>query len=246
MRISIRVLFLLGLLLTACAPKTPPPLEDAAYYFQEGEGFFADGDYKEAIASWEKVRDSYQSAELNTLVDLKIAEAHFLNKDYAEAAVGYDAFVKSHPDDHRVADVLYQLGLAHMYQILSPDQDQTETIAALNAFKTMRKRFPEDRRMPEVKLYINRCENQLALSDLSIGRFYLRTEYYAAAINRIEGLLKKYPNFYERDKAYFYLCEAYILNGENDKAQKAYDIMVKDYTSSEYTAEVKEMIEENN
>ncbi len=245
MRKTASFLIFLSLFLTACASKTVPPGKDAASYFQEAEAYFADGEYKDAIAAWEKVRESYQSAELNTLVDLKIAEAHFLNKDYIEAAVAYDAFAKSHPDDHRIPDVYYQLGLANMYQILNPDQDQTSTLAALHAFTTMKERFPEDRRMPEVLLYINRCENQLALRDLSVGQFYLRTDYYVASINRIEGLLKKYPNFYERDKAYYYLCKAYLLNGEYDKAVNALNIMVKEHTSSEFTADARELIEGN-
>lgn len=240
-------LFLSSLiLLSACAPTTVvPPAKNAGVYFQEGEEFFEKGLYKDAIASWEKVRDSYFSPELNILAELKIAEAHFLAEEYIEAAVAYEAFLKNHPEHPRAADVLYQLGLSYTFQILRPDQDQTSTRYALNAFQTLQERFPEDRRMEEVQIYIDRCLNQLAASELNIGNFYLRTQSYPASINRIEGLLKKYPNYYERDKAYFYLGQAYLLGGEKEKAVVAFNTLFDDYVGSEYILDAQRFIEEN-
>ena len=240
------MLLLSLLVLTACAAKTAAPDKGAGDYFQEGEAFFAEGNYKEAVTSWEKVRESYLSPELNTLTELKIAEAHFLNKEYVEAAITYEAFLKNHPDHARMPDVLYHLGLSYMYQILNPDQDQTSTVAALNAFTSLRERFPDDRRMQEVNLYINRCKNQLADSELNIARFYLRTDYYSPAINRIDSLLKSYPLYYKRDEAYFYLGKAYLLNGEKDKAEAALNTLINDYVSSEFVTDARQLIQKNN
>ncbi len=239
--------FLLSLLLlAACAPSTVvPPAKNAGVYFQEGEGFFEKGLYSDAIASWEKVRDSYFSPELNTLAELKIAEAHFLGEEFIEAAVAYEAFLTNHPDHPRVADVLYQLGLSYTFQILAADQDQTSTAYALNAFKTLQNRFPEDRRKEEVQIYIDRCLNQLAASELNIGSYYLRTESYSASINRVEGLLKKYPNYYERDKAYYTLGQAYLLGGEKEKAIVAFNTLFDDYVGSEFILDAQRFIEEN-
>src|SRR5210317_2276941 len=168
---SVTSFFLLGLFLTAaCAPSTVvPPAKNAGVYFQEGEDFFEKGLYQDAIASWEKVRDSYYSPELNTLAELKIAEAHFLGEEYIEAAVAYEAFLQNHPNHPRVPDVLYQVGLAYTYQMLSPDQDQTSTVNALNAFRTLKERYPQDRRIAEVQIYIDRCRNILASRDLIVA-----------------------------------------------------------------------------
>jgi outer membrane protein assembly factor BamD len=238
--------FFLSLILAACAPKTVvPPVNNAGVYFQEGEGFFEKGLYSDAIASWEKVRDSYYSPELNILAELKIAEAYFLSEDYIEAAVAYEAFLQSHPDHPRVPDVLYQLGLSYMFQLLAPDQDQTSTNYSLNAFKTLQERFPEDRRKEEIQIYIDRLLNQLAASELNIGQFYLRTKYFSASISRIEGLLKKYPNYYERDKAYYLIGRAYLLNGEKEKAVVAFNTLFNDYIGSEYILDAQRFIEKN-
>lgn len=245
-KVTIAIILSALLFVPACSPKTVvPPAKNAGVYFQEGEEFYQKGLYKDAIASWEKVRDSYYSPELNTLAELKIAEAHFLAQEYIEAAVAYEAFLKNHPDHPRVADVLYNLGLSYTYQMLAPDQDQSPTLYALNAFQTFKERFPEDRRTEEVQIYIDRCLNQLAASELNVGEYYLKTESYAAAINRIEGLLKKYPNYYERDKAYFMLGQAYLLNGEKEKAVDAFNTLFNDYVGSEYILDAQRFIEDN-
>ena len=170
---SVTCLFLFSLcLLAACAPSTVvPPAKNAGVYFQEGEEFYEKGLYRDAIASWEKVRDSYYSPELNTLAELKIAEAHYLGEEYVEASVAYEAFLQNHPNHPRVADVLYQLGLSYTHQLLATDQDQSASVYALNAFTTLKERFPEDRRQEETQIYIDRMLNLLAASELNIGKF---------------------------------------------------------------------------
>ena len=234
------------LLLAACAPSTVvPPAKNASVYFQEGEEFYEKGLYRDAIASWEKVRDSYFSPELNTLAELKIAEAHFLGEEYVEAGVAYEAFLKNHPDHPRVPDVLYQLGLSYTFQMLAPDQDQSATIYALNAFRTMQDRFPEDRRKEEVQIYVDRCLNQLAASEVHVGQYYLRTESYNASINRLAGVIEKYPNYYERDKAYFLLGQAYLKNGEKEEAVASFNTLFDDYVGSEYILDAQRFIEKN-
>lgn len=244
---SVTCLFLFSLcLLAACAPSTVvPPAKNAGVYFQEGEEFYEKGLYRDAIASWEKVRDSYYSPELNTLAELKIAEAHYLGEEYVEASVAYEAFLQNHPNHPRVADVLYQLGLSYTHQLLATDQDQSATVYALNAFTTLKERFPEDRRQEETQIYIDRMLNLLAASELNIGKFYLRTKYFSASINRIEALLKKYPNYYERDKAYYYLGQAYLLSGEKEKAVVAFNTLFDDYIGSEFILDAQRFIEKN-
>jgi outer membrane protein assembly factor BamD len=246
MRLIIPCILVSLLLLTACAPKTVvPPAKQASVYFQEGEMFFEKGLYQDAITSWEKVRDSYYSPELNILAELKIAEAHFLAEQYIEAAVAYEAFLKNHPEHPKVADVLYQLGLCHIYQMLDKDQDQTSTKQALMAFETMLQRFPQDRRKEEIQAYIDRCLNQLAANEVVVGRYYLKTKQYQAAINRFEGVFKKYPNYYDRAEAYYLLGQAHLLAGDKVKASDAFNTLFNQFPHSEFIIAAQKFIEKN-
>ncbi len=247
MRTTTLLLFLLIPWFFSACSKAPvvPSEKQAGTYFQEGEAFFEEGRYKDAIASWEKVRDSYYSPELNILAELKIAEAHFLAEQYVEAAVAYEEFINNNPEHPQIPHALYQLGLSYYNQVLNHDQDQTATLQALNAFRTLQQRFPQDPRKEEVQAYIDRCLNLLAANELYIGQYYLKNDYYHAAVLRFEGILKRYPNYYQRDKVYFFLGQAYLKNGQRDEAMAIFNRLFKEFPGSEHAISAQKFIEEN-
>jgi outer membrane protein assembly factor BamD len=239
------LLLLLSVSLSACSKPVVPETHDAGYYFAEGETFFDKGLYDDAVASWQKARESYYSPELNIIVELKIAEANFLSEKYLEAAAAYEDFLKQHPNNDRVPDALYLLGLSYFKQILPPDRDQTATNNAMVTFADLLKRFPRDPRSEEVKLLISRCRDVLAGHEVYVGRFYLRTGHYAAAISRIEGMFASYPKYFRSDEAWFYLGQAYLKTGEKTKAIKAFNTIFNDFPGSPYTSEAHEMLEKS-
>jgi outer membrane protein assembly factor BamD len=227
-------LLLVCTLLAACAKTVPPPPKTAAAYFQEGEVLFEKGRYDEAIEAWGKVRDSYYSPELNVLAELKIAEAYFLAEKYVEAAAAYEDFLKQHPDHGRTAEALFFLGMSYYQQRLTADRDQTATRNALVTFETLRKRFPGSIRAEEVKAFIQHCRNRLASHELYVGQFYLRSGHPGAAIPRLEGLFQDYPDFAERDAAWFYLGQAYLETGRRQDASEAINRLLGEFPASEY------------
>lgn len=235
------------LLLAACSSKPTDTTgrNQAVIHFQEGEAAFESGLYRDAIASWEKVRESYYSAELNTLAELKIAEAHFLAGDFPEASVAYEEFLKNHPDHARTADILYQLGISYTNQMRSHDQDQTPTRNALSTFRAMKAKFPDDPRMPEVEAHIASSLNQLATHELGIARFYLKTGHYGAAVVRLERIFKHYPDFDKKDQAYLSLGQAYFKNGDRDKATQAFEALFREFPGSEHADKAQKFINDN-
>ncbi len=239
-----RLLILTGLaLITACsAPQQNVPTRTAGDYLKEGEAYFERKLYDEAIEAWEKVRDSYYSPELNVLAELKIAEAYYLAERYVEAATAYEDFLKQHPEHPRTPDVLYQLGLSYYQQILSADRDQSATRNALATFEILREKFPQDRRTEEVGALIRRCRDQLAEHELYVGRFYFRTENYAAAVNRLERLFATYPNFFDRDEAYYYLGRAYLEIGQRDQAVATFNTLFREFPKSEYILKAQKIV----
>ena len=229
----------------ACATTTVPPKKSADLYYQEGEEFFAKKQYADAIAAWEKVRDSYFSPELNARAELKIAEAHFMAEEYVEAAAAYEDFLKQHPDHEETPQVLYRLGMSYYQQILSADRDQTATNNALATFQSYLKRYPGDSREEEIKVLIERCKLRLAEHELYVGRFYQRSGEAKSAIHRLEGLLATYPAFAKKDQAYFYLGQAYLQAGEREKAVAAFNALYREFPGSKYVPKGQKILEKD-
>jgi outer membrane protein assembly factor BamD len=237
---------LISLLLAACAKApTVPTAVQASVHFQEGERLFEKGLYPDAIAAWEKVRESFYSPELNTLVDLKIAEAYFLDGKYIEATAAYETFLKSNPDHPRSADVLFQLGLCYQRQMLKADQDQTMTLQALAAFETLLQRYPLDPRQEEARSYIAACLTQLAAHEMVVGEFYLKTGRYQAAINRFEGVFRRYPAYPDGAEVYYHLGRSYLLNGDPARSDEAFGLLYQRFPHSKYVAAAEKFIKKN-
>lgn len=233
------------LLVSACSGQKATPQNSAEKYFQQGEKYFDSQLYDDAIASWEKVRDTYYSAALNMLAELKIAEAYYLSERYEEAAAAYDDFLKRHPNDPRISDVLYRLGLSNYQQILSADRDQTSTRNALKVFEELLRRYPDYPQAEEAKRLIQLCRTRLAEHEIYVGHYYLKQGQYQAAIKRLENLLQQYPDYYYRDEAFFYLWQAYKETGELEKSQAAYQKLSQQFPGSEYLQKAQELESED-
>lgn len=232
------------LVMTACSSSVVPPPRSAEVLMSEGETFFAENRYDDAIAAWEKVRERYVSPEMNALAELKIAEAHFLAERYIEAAVAYEAYLKAHPDDPNSANILYNLGISYHQEMLEPERDQTTTRNALSAFKTFLSRYPADPRVPAVEKFIAAEEDALAGHELHIGSFYQKKGANEAAIARLEPLVTAYPNFSRRDELFFILGSAYLLNDKRELAVKYFNLLYAEYPQSPYKLKAQKFLEQ--
>jgi outer membrane protein assembly factor BamD len=237
------LIFAIALLVFPGACISPAPPETVYDYLQEGERFFEKGLFNNAIEAWEKVRESYYSPELTALAEMKIAEAHYQAKHYGEAAAIYEDFLKQHPDHQRTSQILYQLGMSYYNQILSPDRDQNATHRALATFKDLTERFPGTPETEEVNVLMSRCRNQLAAHELYVGHFYLRTNHLKAAISRLKEIFTLYPGYDEQDKAYYYLGQAHLKNGDRQKAVESFNTLTKKFPESKYAIQAKKLFE---
>ncbi len=231
------------LFLASCGGSKAKPQTSAEEHFQKGERFFESNLYDDAIASWEKVRDTFYSPELSMLAELKIAEAYYVSNRYEEAAIAFQDFLKQHPNDFRAATILYRMGLSYYQQILSPDRDQTNTENAMYSFRELATRFPKDPNTHEAKNLIQRCKTRLAEHEVYVGRFYLKRKQYIPAIDRFEKILESFPEYYYRDEAYFYLSKAYLKTKQREKANKVLIQLTEEFPGSDFTEDLRKLID---
>ena len=234
------------LLVAACTAGVVPPSKTATTYFQEGEAFFESGLYEDAIASWEKVRESYYSPELNILAEKKIAEAQFLAGKYLEAALSYEEFLRQHPGDKDTAEMLYRLGMSYYRQVLSSDRDQTATRNALSTFNSLLQRYPDTAHKEEVRDLVANIRNKLADHELYVGRFYLQYGHPEAAIRRLQNLFTAYPEFTGRDQAYFLLGQAHLKANQKKEAIETFNTLNREFPRSKFVAPAQKILAKYN
>jgi outer membrane protein assembly factor BamD len=225
---------LLAGLLAACSPAHDATPDSPEIHFQEAEAYQEKGLYNEAIASWEKVRDSFYSPELTMLAEFKLAETYYLDERYPEAASAYRDFLNQYPGDQRRAAATYWLGMSYFQQMLSADRDQTSTRNALTAFNDLLRLYPGEKDEQEIRSLIEQCRNRMAAHEVYVGRFYLRSKQYPSAIKRLEDVLQQYPDYTHNDESYYYLVTAYLRIDDRSKAEAVFKDFADAYPDSPY------------
>ena len=234
---SFRALLHLGLLstlalLVACASTPTTATKSAQGNYQDGEKAYASGHYEDAITAWKKVKESYSSPELSTQAELKIADAHYDNKAFIEAAAAYEDFRKLHPTHEKSAYALYRLALSHYYQITGIDTEQTPVKNAASTMESFLSRYPDSEYAAEVRLKLADCRLKQLEYETYVGNFYLRTGKYPSAIKRLNEALVKFPNSPKLDETLFYLGKAYLKAGNAAQGRKIFRRLATDFPAS--------------
>lgn len=236
------LLFVLFVLLSACAGPKVPPVKTASQYFAEGEEFFADEEYEDAIASYEKVSESYQSADLATKAELRIAESRYRHEDYVEAATAFDAFLKRHPGHPETEDILVKTGDSYYQEVLAIDRDQTYTQNALSTYRQLLREYPDTIHRQEAEERIESSLKRLAEREFYIARFYFKTGEYPSAIQRLLDLLSDYPSFGENPETYYILGLAHLRNGDREAGAAALNLLQEKFPKSKFTKKARKAL----
>lgn len=224
-------------LLQGCAELKLNKSTDELY--RDGEVSFQKGKYEDAVIQWRRVKESFPPPELSARVEINIADAYFLNKDYIEAAAEYENFRKLHPNHELMGYALYGQGLSNFKQIKGIDTDQTPVKNALSLFESYTKLYPGGANLPDVQARIVDCRDKQLQYELYVGKFYLRTGFYPAAIARFEEALKGFGDLPRSDETLFYLGSAYVENGQKPKGQEVYTRLLKEHATSSFVPEAK-------
>ena len=216
---------------------TPQVNKPADLLYKEGEQLYQDGKYEDAIAQWKKVKDTYQSPDLTTKAELGIADAYFLNKDYIEAAAGYEDFRKLHPKHPQADFALYRQGMSYFNQIHSIDTDQTPVKNAQTTFDSYLKLYPDGAQLAEVQEKHRECRDMQLQYELYVGRFYMKSDAYKAAIARYEESLKMFADSARRDEVLYYLGRAYLEDGQKAKGREIFGQLAREFPGSAYIAD---------
>ena len=224
-------------LLSGCA--TTPVTKSAEDYFKEGEALYQRKNYEEAIAQFKKVKESDSSAALTTKAELMIADAHFADKGYIEAAAAYEGFRKFHPSHEKAPFALYRLGLCYYNEIAGIDTDQTPVKNAVTTFESFLKQYPSSEHAAEVREKLAECITKQVQHEIYVGRFYYRSDQYQAAIKRLEECLARFPTSPVLDEALLYLGKAYVENGDKAKGGETFNRLEKEFPASKFLEEAR-------
>ena len=190
------------------------PREDktAQELVQDGVDAFADGRYKKAIENFEKLRDWYPFSKYAILAELKIADAHYNLKEYADAIAAYEAFEQLHPRNEAIPYIIYRIGRSYFNQMGTLDTDPSNTTKALETYQRLIRQFPRDIYANMARSDILACYQNLSGHAYYVGVFYYKMKNYKAAKQRFLSVVEDYPDvgFHHDALTYLANCDLWL------------------------------------
>ena len=213
------------------------PTAEALY--DEGMRNFNEKRYVRAINNFSKIRTDFPFSPQVTQVELKIADAYYLNQQYPEAINALKEYQSMHPTNENIPFVLLRLGQSHFDQFTSADRDQKNTEIAKGYFENVITSYPKSPEAAQAREKLAKCLEYLAEHEFTVAEFYFKQEKYPAARDRFEEIVRKYKDTPTAVKSLFYLGESYRNEKNAIRANLAYEALIQHYPQSQYAAQAK-------
>ena len=218
------------------APKADPTAEAL---FDDGMRAFNEKRYVRAIDNFSKLRTDFPFSPQVTQVELKIADAYYLNQQYPEAINGFKEFQSMHPTNENIPFVILRLGQSYFDQFTSTDRDQKNTEIAKGYFENVISAYPKSPHAVEAKEKLAKCLEYLAEHEFTVAQFYFQQEKYPAARDRFEEIVRKYKDTPTAIKSLYFLGESYRNEKNAVRATLAYEALIQHYPQSKFAADAK-------
>jgi outer membrane protein assembly factor BamD len=237
--IFITVLFAL-LSVAGCGKDVKPETSyDPEKYLVKSDELVNAKEYKEARKVLFEVKNRDTQKKYGALAHLKIADSYVREGEPDLAIIEYRKFIELYPDNQYAPYAQYQIGMTYFAQIESAERGTGAARTALEEFNRLKKLYPRNPYRDVVELRIEKCRNILAEGDYVIAEFYFNKESYKAAVERLEGLIAKYPDYKKEEEVLLLLGKAHRELKEKVKAKEVFDRLIKKYPSSKAAKEAK-------
>jgi outer membrane protein assembly factor BamD len=172
---------------------------------------------------------------------LRIADAHYRQASYPEAITAYREFLREFPNDQEVPYARYRVILCQFesrgdsfFSAPLEERDLVNIHEADRNISAFLKDYPQYKERERV-LYMQKwVRGMLARHELYVARYYLQKDKLKAAVARTEYALVNYKDTGLEPEALVLLGETYMMQGELDDAQGAFEIVLSKYPDSDF------------
>jgi len=210
--LPLAALLVLGSGLACRKPKTGIYAgETSDQLLEQGRTLLKQGKVTDARKMLRYIEENMPGTKAYPEAKLLLGDSFFFQgtASYPEALVEYTGFLTYFPNDSRRDYALYQIALCHYAAIDSAERDQAETRSAIQAFDQLLKESPGSPYAQEAKDKVTQCWRRVAEHELVVGIFCVNSYNYPGAQARLTSLLETYPDYVDRERAYYYLGETY-------------------------------------
>jgi outer membrane protein assembly factor BamD len=233
---------LLILLLASCSKKEPevniPADQDKSFeIYKEAVEAMNRGDYFYASKKFSEAEPILPKIEFSAKASLMSSYCLYLINFYPEATANLERFINQYPADKKVAYAHYLIAIVLYEQILDEKKDINPLIQSKEKIEFFLKNFPDTEYALDLKFKMDLINNQLAAKEMYVAKYYIATQKWIPAINRLKIIVEDFSETVFIEEALHRLVEVYYTVGLENEAKAAAAILGYNYNSSEWYAQ---------
>ena len=235
-------LFITIFLITSCGKKIPETnipanknksfevYKEAVSAMNEGEFFFASKKFSEAETILPQI-------EFSAKASLMSSYCLYLINFYPEATANLERFINQYPADKNISYAHYLIATILYEQILDEKRDINPLNKSKDKITFFLEKYPNTEYALDLKFKLDLVNNQLAAKEMYVAKYYILTQKWIPAINRLKIIVNDYSETVFIEEALHRLVEIYYKIGLTEEAKAAAAILGYNYNSSEWYAQ---------
>ena len=238
---NLLILLLSIFLLFSCSKKSsekvisePTEQEIAMSIYAEAVEALKKGDSFYASKKFKEVESLMPQSKWASKASLMASYADYSRNAYSNAIFDLERHINNYPADKNIPYAHYLIAMCYYEQILDEKKDLNPLLKAKEKFEFIMQTYPDTDYGTDARFKIDLIVDQLAAKEMSIARFYMKTEKWIPALNRLKIVADKYERTIFVEEALHRLVEIYYRLGLEEEAKQAASILGYNYQSGEW------------
>ncbi|MEC5319706.1 outer membrane protein assembly factor BamD [Brenneria populi subsp. brevivirga] len=196
----------LSLALVGCSNSSKDAVPDSppSVLYDNAQQKLQDGNFRAAITQLEALDNRYPFGPYSQQVQLDLIYAYYKSAELPLAQASIDRFLRLNPTHPSIDYVLYMRGLTDMalddsalqgfFGVDRSDRDPQYARTAFRDFTRLIQGYPNSQYATDASKRLVYLKERLAKYELSVAQYYTKRGAYVAVVNRVEQMLRDYPN----------------------------------------------------
>ena len=199
--------------------------EEAIEALKSGDAFFATKKFKE-------VESLMPQSQWAVKASLMASYSEYSRNSYSNSVFILERHIKNYPTDKNIVYAHYLIAICYYEQILDEKKDIQPLLKAKKKFEFIIENYPNTDYASDSRFKLDLIVDQLAAKEMYIARFYMQTEKWIPALNRLKKVVEDYDKTVFIEEALHRLVEVYYRLGLIEEAKEAAAILGYNYKSS--------------
>ena len=215
----------------------PVDQEESFKIYKEAVSKMNRGDFFFAAKKFSEAESILPTIEFAAKASLMSSYCLYIINLYPEAQANLEIYIKKYPTNKNIAYAHYLIAITLYEQILDEKKDINPLIKSKEKIIFFLKNFSDTEYALDLRFKLDLINNQLAAKEMYVAKYYIATQKWIPAINRLKTIVKDFSSTVFIEEALHRLVEVYYKMGLIEEANAAAAILGYNYNSSEWYAQ---------